>query len=341
MKRNFFRAIGWALGIIFLDAIHAGADVIEQGPVLSLTEENDLFVKTDRHYTQGIRLAYLAPDQFFPFGPTNFYSKLPPLGLEESVGKFGFSIGQNIYTPSDILSPAPQPSDRPYAGWLYVGAILQRRGVSLADLPTMEELDVELGMIGPWSLAKDAQIWVHQIRSFDIPRGWGFQLKNEPGLRIKYQRSIRLPVFGSKIFAGEFLPHAGFSFGNVETSFRVGGLFRMGFYLPDDYGPQTIDSLGTGGSGRAMKRELRSIWSAYTFAGLEGRTVAHNVFLDGNLFRRSPNIDKEIVVGDFKMGFGCAYRALEAGYVYVWRSPEFKGQLADDAFGSVFIRLRF
>ncbi|MBI4660964.1 MAG: lipid A deacylase LpxR family protein [Verrucomicrobia bacterium] len=341
MKSNLIPAFALAWMLLDLGVVVALGEMVRQGAVFTLIEENDLFVNTDRHYTQGIRLSFLHTDGFFPFGLTNVYSKIPEWGFRSEVGKFGYAIGQNIYTPADISATEPQVHDRPYAGWLYIGAIFQRRGWSLWDQPAQEDLELDVGVVGPGSLAKDAQIWVHEVRAFDVPRGWHHQLKNEPGLRIKYQRSVRFPLFRQDDFAGEFSPHAGFSLGNVETSFRAGGNFRMGIHLADDFGVQTIDSLGTSGSGLPTNTTLRSRWSVYIFAGAEGRTVAHNVFLDGNLFHDGPSIPKEILVGDFKMGFGLAYRRVEAGYTYVWRTPEFKGQLEEDAFGAVFIRWRF
>ena len=322
-------------------ALGAPGEVVEQGAVFTLIEENDLFVNTDRHSTQGIRLAYLHADGFFPFGLTNVYSRLPQLGFQSYVGKFGYAVGQSIFTPADITASPPQLDERPYAGWLYAGAILQRRGFGYWGLPAQEDLELDLGVVGPWSLAKDAQIWVHQVRAFDIPRGWRHQLKNEPGIRLKYQRSLRLHLFGQDPFTGEILPHAGFSLGNVETSFRAGGLVRMGIHLADDFGVQTIDSLGTAGSGRPKEGALRSRWSGSVFAGAEGRTVAHNIFLDGSLFRPSPDVGKEILVGDFKLGFALSYGPLEAGYTHVWRTPEFHGQQEEDTFGAVFVRWRF
>ena len=52
-KRLFCRAAVW--GILFAP-LFASAQSYDQGPVFSAIEENDLVVKTDRHYTQGIKL---------------------------------------------------------------------------------------------------------------------------------------------------------------------------------------------------------------------------------------------------------------------------------------------
>lgn len=322
--------------ILATEALHAIAQAV-QGPVFTFIEENDLVVDADRHYTQGIRLSYLHSDNVFPFGVTNVYSALPQISFQNEIGKFGYAIGQNIYTPGDVDTPERLPHDRPYAGWLYFGLVLQRRGVSCADHPTQEDFELDLGVIGPWALAKETQVWVHE----NSPRGWHHQLGNEPGLRLRYQRSVRFRGFTLDSFQGEALPHAGFSLGNVETSARLGATLRVGFHLPDDYGLQTIDSLATAGSGRRQDGLSPSRWSVYAFSGAEARVVAYNVFLDGNLFHQSGSVDKEIFVADFKAGLAVAYRALEIGYTQVWRTHEFRTQEEQDLFGAVFLRWRF
>lgn len=336
---------GWCnwsvLLALFLTGVWARAETERQGAVFTFIEENDLVVDTDRHYTQGIRFSYLHADGFLPFGMTNLCAGLPEIGFTSEIGKMGYAVGQNIYTPADTSAKNPSPDDRPYAGWLYLGMILQRRGSSVWNHPAQEDMELDLGIIGPWSLAEQAQTWIHEIRGFELPQGWDHQLENEPGLRLRYQRTVRFRGFNVDPVQGEFLPHAGFSAGNVETSFRVGGTVRFGFNLPDDYGLQTIDSLAVSGAGRPIDGNPRQPWTVYSFASAEGRVVAYNAFLDGNLFSSGPSVEKEILVGDFKAGFAIGYRAVELAYTQVWRTPEFHGQRQQDSFGSVCLKVRF
>ena len=149
----------------------AAEPVYDRGAVLVFHEENDLFVNTDRHYTQGIRFAYLHEDGHMPLGFAGLNQWLPNWGFDVKSGRSGYSVGQNIYTPADLDSTALVPADRPYAGWLYLGAILQRNGVTRQRaVPVQESWELELGVIGPTSLARQAQTWVHEIRGFDVPR---------------------------------------------------------------------------------------------------------------------------------------------------------------------------
>ena len=51
-----------------------------QGRVLSVLEENDLVVRTDRHYTQGIKLSYLESDGVVPRVVARMMDQVPTLG---------------------------------------------------------------------------------------------------------------------------------------------------------------------------------------------------------------------------------------------------------------------
>ena len=339
---DFIRAVRrLALAFLCVLPVAAQAQQTNQGPVFTVLEENDLVVRTDRHYTQGIKLAYFHSDNFLPRGAGWLYTNLPTWSFESQVGKFGYQIGQSMYTPANITSPAYMPDDRPYAGWLYTGFILHRRGVSDGTgWPILESFELQLGIIGSGSLAEEAQTWVHQMRGFDLPQGWSHQLRNELGIALRYQRSARLTATNLHPLDLQFIPHAGFSLGNVETSARVGGQVRLGLFLPDDYGLQTIDALVTSAGGYSHAQQ-ESRWGIYVFAGSEGRAVLHNAFLDGNLFSDSHSVDKEYFVGDFSAGCVLVCNRLEVGYTRVWRSPEFHNQTEHDSFGSFFVKLKF
>ena len=185
-----------------------------------------MVVATDRHYTQGLRLSYFHRDDDLPFGSRWLSVHLPEFGFENVVGRLGYSIGQNIYTPANIRLQRPQPNDRPYAGWLYLGATLQRRGWSFGRHLTEEQFSIEAGVIGPWALAGEAQTWVHDMRDLTEPRGWDNQLKNEPGLRLKYSRGVRFVVVDNGESGIDVIPRIGFSAGNVDTSARATTAFH-------------------------------------------------------------------------------------------------------------------
>src|SRR5260221_1021709 len=176
-----------------LKAVPAAAD---QTGFLAVPEENDSLSNPfgphqDRHYTQGLKISLFGGDDFMTNTTARLDRFLPEWGIKPEAGDLGWIIlGQNIYTPTSLLSRVPIPTDRPYAGWLCTGAVYQRRGELAPNLAVMENFEINLGVVGPFSLAEPSQITVHHLffGTNDIPKGWRNQLYNEPGLELKYAR---------------------------------------------------------------------------------------------------------------------------------------------------------
>jgi hypothetical protein len=330
------------LGAVFLltDPQKVSAVDTNQGPVFTITEENDLVVDTDRHYTQGIKLSYLHSENHVPHWLETFSEKLPAIGFTASANRIGTQVGQNIYTPANISVTNLQSGDRPYAGWLYTGLIFQRRGLAAKRIPTLEHFQLDLGIIGPDSLAEEAQTWIHELRGFETPKGWDHQLHDEPGVALKYQRSWLLSPSADNPRYLDFIPHLGASLGNVETSFRMGATVRLGINLPDDFGVQTISSLMASEGGWSHDKK-GGRWGFYAFSGLEGSAVGYTAFLDGNLFQSSPHVEHEPFVAEWKTGFVLVLSRVDTGFSYVYRTREFIGQQRDNGYGSVFAKIKF
>jgi lipid A 3-O-deacylase len=318
----------------------ATAAHFDLGPVLAVQEENDLVVRTDRHYTQGIKFSYLHTDDVLPGFLRRVAEWLPEWGYSARVARYGFQIGQSIYTPEEIMVPTLIPDDRPYAGWLYGGLILHRRGFTGARFVTLESFDLQVGIMGPQSLGEEAQTWMHEIRDLERPRGWDHQIKTEPGIALRYWRGVRFSTSVAAERYFDIIPHAAFSLGNVETSLRVGTAVRFGFNLPDNFGVPTISSLvaAEGGRSRSLEDER---WSVYAFAEFESWAVAHSASLDGNLYHNSHHVSKEPLVFESKGGFALGFRYAEFGLAYVFRSREFRRQDQDNSYGSVFLKAKF
>ncbi len=226
-RRSTWVVLSLALLLKPAGKIHAAAECAEefdQGPVFTLIEENDLIVDTDRDYTQGTKLSYLHRDGWVPGWLRWATNSALNLGYDARTAKFGYQAGQNIYTPGDTEARRLLVNDRPYAGWLYAGLILHKRGYTAGNLPTLESFELNLGVIGPESLAENAQNGVHRLRHFTLARGWNNQLDTEPGVAARYQRAVSLPLLAGGR-AADFIPHAGLSLGNVETSLRAGGMY--------------------------------------------------------------------------------------------------------------------
>lgn len=77
------------------------------------------------------------------------------------------------------------------------------------------------------------------------------------------------------------------------------------------------------------------------FAGLEGRAVARNIFLDGNTFTDSHSVDKRVFVGGLQTGIAFTIKAVRLAYTHNFLSKEFKGQEGGDDFESISISWRY
>ena len=82
-------------------------------------------------------------------------------------------------------------------------------------------------------------------------------------------------------------------------------------------------------------------FGAYVFAGVDGRAVARNLFLDGNSFVSSRSVSKLSLVGDVTAGAAIVFDSVRLAFTHVWRSREYKNQPGRDEFGAVALTLRF
>ncbi len=161
-------------------------------------EENDGLLPDhwDRHYTQGAMLAYLSPTlkpdawSMPIYDGISAYTPLfqPGPGVQR---KFDVVVGQTIFTPVKYHDIPPNPRDRPFAGFLFTGgSLLQDTNGRM-----LENLELLAGVVGPDSLAKDAQIWFHSAAGFNnrnLNQAWNYQLRNEPGFMLTYERKWKV-----------------------------------------------------------------------------------------------------------------------------------------------------
>ncbi|MBW7850113.1 MAG: lipid A deacylase LpxR family protein [Rhodospirillales bacterium] len=297
---------------------------------ISIDIENDVFTGTDRHYTNGLRIGWLSPDRNAEWIDRAFdrWQMPAPPGRK----RLSLSLGQNMYTPEDITRP--RPDDRPYGGILYVGF-----GV-IADTGTRYDLlELDLGIVGPASLAAPTQSWFHQLIDSPIPKGWQSQIGNEPAVNLSWERKWRNLDRLPHGFAIDFTPHLSVSLGNVFTYAGAGGMLRFGHNVPDnDYGPPRIRPSAPG----SAMFEPNGTFGWYVFAGGEARAVARNIFLDGNTFGDSLSVDKRPFVADFQAGVSFnVWRYARLAYTYVLRSKEFDGQTSADRFAAISLSMNF
>ncbi|MBO1079521.1 lipid A deacylase LpxR family protein [Roseomonas haemaphysalidis] len=299
---------------------------------LTFATENDVFGGgTDRYYTNGLLLSYRSPSADLP-RPLAWLNDQLEWVLGPGTLRWGAAVGQNIYTPQDTYRSNPDPRDRPYAGYLYGSVSLSR----ITEL-TSRTVELQLGVVGPAALGEQVQNNYHRLLNIRRVDGWDYQLKDEAAVTAIYEQKWRVPMGTVAGLQTEVVPSVSASIGNVQTYAAAGGTVRIGHGLDSDFGPPRIRP-GLSGSGWVQPREN---FEWYVFAGLEGRAVGRDIFLDGNTFRDSRSVDKRIFVGDFQTGVAAVYRGVRVALTQVWRSEEFYGQSGRQKFGSLSVSFRF
>jgi hypothetical protein len=333
MKRKLtaFAALVAVLSIV--GAQGASEPRTEKG-TFGILFENDWFTNADHNYTNGIELTYTTAPQDTPdwLIDTAHWLRFFPTAGKADV-RTRYALGQSIFTPLDKTLTNPSPTDRPYAGFLY-GTF----GLAGDSGRHLDQLQFTIGVVGPMALTGELQNWAHGVVGDPKVKGWHYQLHNEPGLIIQYERSIKLippqSIVGL-IFDAE--PHYGAAIGNIYDFANAGLMARLGFNLPSDYGPMRIDPSMPGSN----FFEPNGGFSAYIFAGVDGRAIARNLFLDGNTFEASPSVKKLNLVYDYDLGAAITFNAMRLSYTYVIRSREFSTQPKVSKFGAVALSFRF
>lgn len=308
-----------AAAALLLSAVPAFADISEP---INLIEENDSFIGgVDRHYTQGLQLS----QTFAPALKNDLDMLVENFMLPDggNTWRSGWFAGQTMYTPENLVVTNPSSTDRPYAGWLFAGLRDYRY-----DDNVLDKAEITLGTTGPASMAANVQSWWHAMGLFGglKPKGWHYQLHDEPGLILSGQRIWRVTLSDSDWpVEAEILPEANVSVGNVFDYAAAGGMLRIGQNLKADWGPPRIQPAL---SGADFQNVDDVAW--YAFAGFEGRAVGRNLFLDGNSFGASRSVQKYNLVSEIDAGVALQFPAFRLMGSYSRRSNEFVYQRGND-----------
>ncbi len=307
---------------------------------LTLFFENDgTFTRpnhgSDRHYTSGQGFA-IARHQ------NGGDAIADGLGISADGTAVGITLVQQIFTPDNIGPAIPDPNDRPYAGYLYLGGYWQREQNNVFD-----HVELDLGVVGPSSQAEAAQEWIHDV--FDEPDpNWTTQLGDEFAYNLALRRKWRVDlwnsgvaneqsVFRPHVWQLQAIPEVGLDVGNVYRRAHTGATLRFGFNLPDDYGAgRLVDPASATG------RPVQGL-STYVFGRAIGRYVEWNTFIEGSNQRNpSLSVSLEPWQGEAGGGFAVDWRrgnwTFNATYQQIFLSREFEQQTTDDGIGSIALR---
>lgn len=341
---------------------------------LTIRLENDLFAGTDRNYTSGLAVMAVSRDltgaprveclptpvrlyaQLIKFVHPGYWSDSGDVAIAQNII---VKFGQSMYTPKDPARTDLIVDDRPYAGLLYVGMAWNRRShAAQSNTETLDTRELTLGIIGPWSLAKQTQNLVHDAIGSGRFLGWEQRLKNEPALQMAMDRKFKRYRGDGAVtpgFSADSIRSIGLRLGNIETSVAVALEGRIGWSIPNDFGtyplrpgaenrPPSAASI-RGSSNEPQRNASGPRAGFHLFGTLEGKYVARDFSLDGNLFRSSHHVTRRPWVAQAAVGLSIQGLLGKRGYrlavMRVYRSPEFRGQASNQVYGSVALSIEF
>lgn len=293
--------------------------------------DNDFFAGNDMYYTHGWGLDWSQLDNSYEWSNNVVYF-FKEWGVPQSNHMVGFRLAQQIFTPEDRLAFDVIPDDRPYAGWLFSDVSVTGYSQKRADIFTLQ-----VGLVGPSAGAEQTQNFFHKLFESKEVNGWDNQLKNELGIVLAYEQRRRYFYEGliSKNNA-DIITRFGGVVGNIYTYADLAVDTRIGWNIPKNFGSSSLRV-----SGKEVTLEENKDSSFYFYAGFGGKAVLQNIFLDGNTFRDSHNVEKEPFVGNIRVGIGIMLENIEMVYGYQIMSKEFKLQTHTHEYGEFSLRYRW
>lgn len=255
--------------------------------------ENDLFYHTDKMYTHGTRITY-------------------------EYNKLYWSLGQNIYTPSDIANNNPITNDRPYAGTLYLS--LGGTKYNVLDMKDVfYQLEIAVGVVGKYSCVHNTQNLIHKLTDSEPPNGWDYQSDD----KILLQTHCK---FYGRMLSTKYICCGFYVFNDVGTVIAdvgLGGNIMIGYNIP-----------------LILNKPITSKYSnfsIYTFVDCLEKHVFYNTLLDS----KYTDITTVKFVRDIRSGIGLQYKNIEVRYSCCVKTKEFKEQEDPIKFGTILIKVKY
>lgn len=280
---------------------------------------------SDRYYTHGLAVSLTHQPEW-----ASELVRVLPFGDSTASAGIGYLFAHEMYTPENLSESKPIRDDRPYAGYAYLGVAHYRAGRY-----TLDRIQFDIGVRGPITQAGEIQSYVHENWGGRDPQGWQNQLPNEATLQIEIERRWRLGV--GRRFALQLLPELGVSLGSLRSDARLGGTLRLGFNLPDDFGPPRF------GSPREATAKPRPGLGFYGLVHAGARAVGYDRLTNSGEVDSGSGRRIEHVGGQVSVGGGVVLRVrswnVEAQYAQILVSPQFQAQTSPHRYGSAFFAI--
>jgi len=281
--------------------------------------ENDTFFLTDYGYTSGARISWLYEVE----NPRKDIYDIAPFNFGGSKTYRSFSMVNQIYTPEDTNETKLITDDRPYAGWTYFEI-----GLHKSSRTHLRSLNIRLGVVGRISGSEYLQNLIHSTINEPKVKGWDNQLHNEIGLNLKYTHKWKFSYEQKNRFESSIIPFSEFELGNISTKGTVGVALRFGRNIQKDFGVSSIN-IGAEDGIPSYKQEFFSHKKKWGFSiNMYNATslIYRNIFLDGNTFKNSHSVKKNLLVGYSGLGFTLRYKQFVVDFMQVYTTSEFESE---------------
>lgn len=237
MKAKVFTTL-----LILITSLHS----FSQKNMISFSDDNDEWLKTDKYYTNGTFINYN-----WKSSPTTETS---------------LSINQIMMTPNKISRTYYNPNDYRYGCALYLGVnTLLFNSTKKINL----NVGVSIGVRGPNALGKQTQTVMHKIFDGDKPNGWGTQLESLPifNLNMSFDKGfINTKVFDASTITSLY-------FGTLKQSAHESLLFRLGLLTPNYSGSIKKYSSNKVKLFIFAKPSIEYVLQNYMLSGLESKKM--------------------------------------------------------------------
>lgn len=248
--------------------------------------------------------------------------------------RVSYSLQQSAYTPNTHTSAQARAVDglakildRPYAGYLLANARFNLEQDFNGNTQYLDRVNIGLGVVGPPSGGEEMHKIFHRSLNRKF-RSWN-ELKAEPVVILQYDTGKRWVWEEQTLgFGFELYPYTGVTLGNAYTYASLGLSSRIGTNLKEDSGPLRSNLIMSGTNFPQTGDYLS--WNI--FAGVEGRYVGRNIFVDGNTFSDTSDVSSLDKVLDVQLGGELGWGEKRLSLMHVFRTEEFSSQISPDKF---------
>lgn len=243
---------------------------------LELRHDNDFILLSDRYYSSGLFLTF---------------RKLLSKGiLKNNTEQLEFTIGQEVYTPSQTQSMNSVSFDRPYAGF----AGLRTSWSFSSHANQLYKADVLIGIAGLNSGAGGFQRWYHKAIAISDSPLWIDELNNSFHLNA-YFSYVKEWKIAPEPFGVRFAIKPNLALGSRDIYIEPETIFYFG--RRNEVG-RSIAYNRLGSTDREIYFALRASYRSVFFNGL----------IEGNLFGDNSPIVRETSNSMFRFGFDFYHR---------------------------------